>query len=139
RGSTFGCRIGAGKTVGSSAHAAARARRLLLRAQFRQAPGWRSCRTMAAETGRTWSLIFIDGDHEGTAPLRDVKACATHAAGDAIILMHDLAAPAVAVAFNWLRAHGWNTMLYETMQIIGVAWRGKVKPIEHVPDPRIQA
>jgi len=28
-------------------------------------------------------------------------------------------------------------MIYSTMQIMGVAWRGKVTPVTHYPDPDI--
>jgi len=92
---------------------------------------------LALKTGGQWSLIFIDANHEGTAPVEDAMGCARHAAADAMILFHDLAAPAVADGFQWLRSQGWNTLIYETMQIMGVAWRGNVQPIAHTPDPRI--
>jgi hypothetical protein len=28
-------------------------------------------------------------------------------------------------------------MIYQTMQIMGVAWRGQVQPLRHVPDPNV--
>jgi cephalosporin hydroxylase/SAM-dependent methyltransferase len=93
---------------------------------------------LAAQTQGKWSLLFIDGDHEGTAPLKDAVACAPHAEADAIILFHDLASPHVTEGLNYLRSQGWQTMIYETMQIMGVAWRGNVKPVEHRPDPIIR-
>jgi predicted O-methyltransferase YrrM len=93
---------------------------------------------LATKLHRRWSLIFIDGDHEGTAPVQDAAVCSRYSEADAMILFHDLAAPPVAEGLNYLRSHGWQTMVYETMQIMGVAWRGDVKPIVHQPDPAIQ-
>jgi hypothetical protein len=56
-------------------------------------------------------------------------------APDALILFHDLMAPAVAAGLYALRALGWNVKIYHTGQIMGVAWRGSAEPVEHVPDP----
>ncbi len=83
-----------------------------------------------------WGLIFIDGDHEGLAPLRDAIHLARLAADDAMILFHDLMSPDVTRALLYLRSIGWNVRVYMTAQIMAVAWRGDVKPIPHVPDPR---
>ena len=92
---------------------------------------------LAATHSRQWSLIFIDGDHDAPAPLQDAIACEPLAAEDAIILFHDLASPEVAAGLDYLKQRGWNTMVYQTMQIMGVAWRGAVQPIAHRPDPAI--
>ncbi|MEG4807020.1 TylF/MycF/NovP-related O-methyltransferase [Microcoleus sp. F8-D3] len=56
---------------------------------------------------------------------------------DAIILFHDLAAPAVARGLDYLKQRGWQTVVYQTMQIMGAAWRGNVEPVKHQPDPNI--
>lgn len=95
-------------------------------------------RELANRQERTWSLIFIDGDHEGLAPLRDTKVCIQFAAPDAMILFHDLASPHVASALEYLNRQGWQTRIYRTMQIMGVAWRGNVEPVSHQPDPRVR-
>jgi predicted O-methyltransferase YrrM len=84
-----------------------------------------------------WSLFFIDGDHEGVAPGFDVDACLPNAAPDAAFVFHDLASPDVAGALRQLEARGFLVMLYQTMQIMGIAWRGRVEPVRHLPDPRI--
>lgn len=84
-----------------------------------------------------WSFIFIDGDHEGRAPLEDARACAPLAANDAMILFHDLASPAVSRGLDYLKEAGWSTLIYQTMQLMGVAWRGNVTPVHHTPDPKI--
>jgi glycosyltransferase involved in cell wall biosynthesis len=86
---------------------------------------------------RTWSLIFIDGDHDAPAPRQDAILCAQYAEPDALIIFHDLNSPDVAEGLDYLRDQGWQTMIYQTMQIMGVAWRGNVKPIEHIPDPNV--
>jgi hypothetical protein len=87
--------------------------------------------------GRRWSLLFVDGDHEGTAPARDAEAVAAHAAEDALVLFHDAAAPAVGAALDRLRGLGWRTGVYRTMQVVGAAWRGRAAPVAHTPDPAV--
>lgn len=94
---------------------------------------------LAREENRRWSLIFIDGDHEGRAPVDDAIVCDRYAAEDALILLHDLASPDVAAALDWLQDAGWSTMVYHTMQIMGVAWRGKTRPVPHKLDPRVHS
>ncbi|MFS8799137.1 class I SAM-dependent methyltransferase, partial [Synechococcus sp. R60.3] len=92
---------------------------------------------IAQQEDRRWSLIFIDGNHDSPAPLQDAQVAERYAAEDALILFHDLASPDVAEGLNYLRDRGWNTMIYQTMQIMGVAWRGNVRPVEHIPDPAV--
>ncbi len=92
---------------------------------------------LANEFNRKWSLIFIDGEHEGDGPLNDAIACEKLAEEDAIILFHDLAAPAVAKGLDYLKQRGWQTVIYQTMQIMGAAWRGNFAPVKHQPDPHI--
>jgi tetratricopeptide (TPR) repeat protein len=87
--------------------------------------------------GLRWSLIFIDGNHEFEHPLNDAMVCERYAEADALILFHDLASPDVAQGLNYLASKGWNTMVYNTMQVMGVAWRGDVEPVAHIPDPRV--
>ena len=54
-----------------------------------------------------------------------------------MVLFHDLVSPDVAAGLAVMRDAGWRTMLYQTMQIMGVAWRGDVEPVRHQPDPAI--
>jgi predicted O-methyltransferase YrrM len=89
------------------------------------------------ERGRPWSFIFVDGDHEPDGPLWDAQTVANCAARDAIIVFHDLASPVVAEGLAYLRAVGWSCLVFQTMQIMGVAWRGKVKIPVHIPDPKV--
>jgi hypothetical protein len=93
---------------------------------------------LAAQRQQPWSLIFIDGNHERPGPLEDAMVCAQLAAPDAAIVFHDLASPDVAEGLDYLRQQGWNTMVYQTMQIMGVAWRGQVQPVRHRPDPSVR-
>ena len=92
---------------------------------------------LANQFNRKWSLIFIDGEHEDEGPLNDAIACEKLAEEDAIILFHDLAAPDVAEGLDYLKQRGWQTVVYQTMQIMGAAWRGNVEPVKHQPDPNI--
>ncbi|MGB7710056.1 MAG: glycosyltransferase [Microcoleus sp.] len=91
----------------------------------------------AAQFNRKWSLIFIDGEHGGSGPLNDAIVCDKFAEKDAIILFHDLTAPDVAKGLDYLKEKGWHTVIYQTMQIMGAAWRGNVEPVKHQPDPHI--
>lgn len=86
---------------------------------------------------RRWPFIFIDGSHDAPAPLNDAKAAHLVAADDALVLFHDVAAPDVEQGLAYLRDLGWQTLLYQTMQIMAAAWRGKAVPITHIPDPKI--
>jgi predicted O-methyltransferase YrrM len=88
-----------------------------------------------AADGKRWRVIFIDGDHEGQAPLADAIVSAQYAQKDAIIIFHDVVAPAVEQALNHLSKCGWNTQIFNTMQVMAVAWRGNIKPPEHQADP----
>jgi predicted O-methyltransferase YrrM len=85
-----------------------------------------------------WSLFFIDGDHEAPGPERDVEACLDYAAADAAFVFQDLTSPHVAIALRLLEARGFTIQLYQTMQIMAVAWRGKFVPPVHIPDPTVQ-
>lgn len=84
-----------------------------------------------------WSFAFIDGDHEQDAPTVDAANVVTKMAPDAAIVFHDLASPYVAAGLAYLRDKGWNTKVFQTMQIMGVAWRGDVTIPEHIPDPAV--
>jgi glycosyltransferase involved in cell wall biosynthesis len=90
-----------------------------------------------AELGGKWSLFFIDGDHEAPGPIRDALACLPYAADDCAFVFHDLASPAVAAGLRLLAEKGFHVVVYQTAQIMGMAWRGDVAPIAHVPDPEV--
>ena len=93
---------------------------------------------LSRNSGKRWGFVFIDGDHEGDAPLNDAKVVQEHAADTAVILFHDLVSPYVANGLEYLAGEGWNTAIYQTMQIMGVAWRGDINPIAHLPDPAVE-
>jgi len=90
-----------------------------------------------AQLGKTWSLFFVDGDHETPGPLRDTMACLPYAAGDCAFVFHDLAAPGVADALRFLGSKGFDVVVYQTAKIMAMAWRGGVTPVAHVPDPDV--
>ena len=92
---------------------------------------------LAARRRDTWNLFVIDGDHEEPAPERDVRVCLPYAGRDCAFVMHDLASPAVAAGFRVLQREGFNVLVYQTAQIMGLAWRGRVTPVAHVPDPDV--
>jgi predicted O-methyltransferase YrrM len=88
--------------------------------------------------GWRWSFAFIDGDHDGEAPTTDALVSTRYLEPNAMVLFHDLASPHVAAALAALKGEGWRTAVYQTAQIMGVAWRGDVAPAPHRPDPRQQ-
>jgi predicted O-methyltransferase YrrM len=92
---------------------------------------------LSKTTGKRWSFMFIDADHEGDAPRKDAEAAIRNAAETAMVLFHDLASPYVAAGLDEMHKAGWRTMVYQTIQIMGVAWRGDVRPVDHIPDPTI--
>jgi len=92
---------------------------------------------MAKRRPGGWSFFFIDGDHDGDAPVSDVRACEAYAAPDCAMAFHDLASPHVTNAVLYLKAQGWRTRVYHTAQIMAVAWRGNIRPVVHQPDPRV--
>ena len=81
------------------------------------------------------SFAFIDGNHEAPAPKRDTLACLPHMAETAMIMFHDIVEPAVSEGLEALRAAGWQTLVYQTSQMMGVGWRGNVCPVTHWADP----
>lgn len=98
---------------------------------------------IAAARGESWSFAFIDGNHEGDHPRMDAMAVAALCAPDALVMFHDMTSPWVANGLKAMRDMGWNVGVYNTMQMMGVAWRGDVKPVQHVmdramPDPGME-
>jgi hypothetical protein len=87
------------------------------------------------QSGVRWSFAFIDGNHDGEAPKIDALAREPYLEATAMILFHDLVSPHVSAALRALDARGWRTMVYQTAQMMGAAWRGDVRPVRHVPDP----
>lgn len=86
-----------------------------------------------------WSFVFVDGEHEGESPRLDAEAVAGRCAEDACVMFHDMKSPFVAQGLQAMKEHGWNVGLYNTMQIMGIAWRGAVEPVRHVGDPNVPA
>ncbi|HEY1944576.1 MAG TPA: class I SAM-dependent methyltransferase [Roseiarcus sp.] len=87
------------------------------------------------QSGARWSFAFIDGDHDGDAPARDALACEPYLEATAMVLFHDLVSPHVAAGLRALGGRGWRVMVYQTAQMMGVAWRGDIEPVRHIPDP----
>lgn len=81
-----------------------------------------------------WSFAFIDGYHEGDAPRDDARTVLPLLADDALVMFHDLISPHVAAGLAVFADAGWNVGLYNTMQIMGAAWRGRAAPAPHQAD-----
>lgn len=84
-----------------------------------------------------WSFAFIDGNHDGDAPETDAKTVSQFLADDAIVVFHDLTSPFVERGLAFFRNNGFSVRLFNTMQILGVAWRGKVEILQHIADPNM--
>lgn len=84
-----------------------------------------------------WSFAFIDGSHDGTAPADDARGVLPFLAPDAMVVFHDLTSPHVEAGLSVFREAGFSTRLLNTMQILGVAWRGTARVFDHVQDENI--
>jgi len=84
-----------------------------------------------------YSFVFIDGYHEGEAPRKDAEMVSTVCAETACVMFHDLTSPFVAAGLSAMAAAGWQTGWYNTMQIVGIAWRGDFRPVAHMADPQV--
>ncbi len=91
--------------------------------------------TVRAADPAPWSFAFIDGNHDGDAPALDAKAVLPHMADDAVVVFHDMTSPHVAAGLKVFEDAGWNVTVWNTMQILGLAWRGDVQIPDHTPDP----
>ncbi len=87
------------------------------------------------DAGSRWSFAFIDGDHDGEAPTRDALVVEPYLEPTAMVVFHDLVSPYVAAGLLTLGKRGWNIAAYQTAQMMGVAWRGDIKPVAHRADP----
>jgi predicted O-methyltransferase YrrM len=92
---------------------------------------------LAAEEDEPWSFVFIDGNHDGEAPAADARAVLPYLTKDAVVVFHDLTSPDVAAGLAVMAEAGWSVRLFNTMQVLGVAWRGNVTLPEHRPDPNV--
>ena len=81
-----------------------------------------------------WSFAFIDGWHEDDGPRDDARAALPLMAENALVMFHDLVSPHVAAGLSVFADAGWSVGLYNTMQVMGVAWRGAAAPAPHVAD-----
>ena len=61
----------------------------------------------------------------------------TICAETACVMFHDLTSPYVAAGLSAMAAAGWQTGWYNTMQIVGIAWRGDFSPVSHRADPDV--
>lgn len=95
-------------------------------------------KTVRDSAPEPWSFAFIDGDHDGDAPREDAREVLRHLAPDAMVVFHDLMSPHVEAGLAACREAGFETRLINTMQILGVAWRGNVRPPAHTPDRNAQ-
>lgn len=82
-----------------------------------------------------WSFALIDGSHDADHPRLDAIAVAPHMARNSIVVFHDLTSPFVERGLYAMRRAGFKTRLFNTMQILGIAWRGRVDIPAHVADP----
>jgi GT2 family glycosyltransferase/glycosyltransferase involved in cell wall biosynthesis len=94
-------------------------------------------RELATISSVKWSFFFINGNRKGALPAKDAAECLEHAAPDAMIVFHSLIFPEVEQGLQILWQKGWNVLVYQTKQIMGVAWRGSVQPVAHQVDPSI--
>lgn len=94
-------------------------------------------RETASSRNGPWGLIFLHASHEDEASRNQVSRLAEIAADDCMVFVSNLVSPRNAAAFRQFRGAGWHSKLFQTAEIMGVAWRGNVEPPAHVPDPDV--
>jgi glycosyltransferase involved in cell wall biosynthesis len=82
-----------------------------------------------AEAGRRWSLIVAQ-----EPSMTDMAELAEkHTLNDALVFFPFLGEPSRVNPFEQLRKAGWQVMILRTAGYLGVAWRGNLRPVAHVP------
>mgnify|MGYP005841867447 CR=1 FL=1 len=94
--------------------------------------------SLAKAQQRRWTVLFINSQSEAPGTLQAAIAAEQWAEVDALILFHGVRSPEVAQGVNYLRQRGWQTMIYQTRQMMAAAWRGAIVPVPHQPDPSVQ-
>lgn len=89
---------------------------------------------ISATQKQLYSFAFVDGNHDNNGPLLDVKALIPFLTPDAYLVFHDLTFNDVAAAVRYLKETGWHIRVYNTMQVMAVAWREGVEPPEYAGD-----
>lgn len=84
-----------------------------------------------------FSFVLIDGSHDADAPRLDAQAVLPHLANNCVVVFHDLTSPFVERGLYVFRQEGFQTRLFNTMQILGVAWRGNVSIPDHQADRNV--
>jgi hypothetical protein len=92
---------------------------------------------VAATQKELWSFVMVDGNHDGEAPTLDARVVSEYCENDAMVVFHDLTSPDVAKGLQTMKDLGWRIQIFNTMQIVGVAYRGNVKLVNHISDPNI--
>jgi len=87
--------------------------------------------------GHRWSFCFVDGDHIGDAPKRDVLAVLEYCEPNCVIVAHDTSNRNIHAVIAILAESGWTVTFLYTAFGLGIAWRGKITPPEHIPDPAV--
>ena len=54
-----------------------------------------------------------------------------------MVVFHDMISPDVTAGLKVMADAGWHTMIINSMQVLGVAWRGEVEIPRHVADPNV--
>ena len=81
-----------------------------------------------------YHVAFIDGNHDNNAPLLDAQSIIPFLADDGFIVFHDLTFADVEAAVRYLKGQGWQIRVYNTMQVMAVAWRKGEEPPRYAGD-----
>lgn len=119
----------------TSAFRAIRASGVELEADVRAEAAAAAVESLAARRGGGWSLFFLDLTRDDADPEADALLADRFAQPDALVLLYGLDKENNRAALATLVERGWRVMLYRTPRVLGVAWRGKDEPVEHMPDP----
>ena len=89
---------------------------------------------ISATQKQRYSFAFVDGNHDNNGPLLDVNALIPFLTTDAFVVFHDLTFDDVAAAVRYLKDIGWQVRVYNTMQVMAVAWREGTEPLAYDGD-----
>jgi len=70
-----------------------------------------------------WDFVFLDGEHSGGQPMRDVDGLSEHLSDDGVIVLHDVWLPDVRKALERLKSLGYSAFTFATANLLTVTWR----------------
>lgn len=71
-----------------------------------------------------WDFAFIDGEHSGKQPLRDIMGLLPCLMPGSVVVWHDAWLPGVGDAIGWLAGEGWANVELPTANLMTISFQG---------------